>query len=384
MGRPHSTRNKFKFFFLILLLISTIFSLSTNIYFFKLNHYLLIPNTLFSLFIISVLYSVFFSKLRIITANFSVLIALLLSIESGFFLKSHIFSQDKNLGTYSYHFFESDPELGYKISAGPKTYTSIRTINKKIIYDVSYTIDKNGFRLTPKSQSNRACIWFLGDSFTFGEGLKNEESLPWIWAEEKKVNTRNFAVPGYGPHQILRFLELSHSYDHNDCKPDFIFLQLIPSHILRTLGNSSWDKNGPWYDIDNEGNLFLKGKFSDQVNKPKNIYLQKSYLVRYIESKITPPAFVTEHDWKVYKKIIQNIYTQSHKLNAKVVLLFWDIDISNKPLTYTEESKKILDDLNIDYVLASSLLGPKVEHYFIKGDGHPNAEGFKTVASKFN
>jgi hypothetical protein len=385
MGRYHSKRNRLKLILFVCLFSGTLASLVASLYFFNIKHYLLIPTSCLTIFIVTLLLSIYVPKLRILTVNITVLIGLILVGELSLFLKARILAQDKILGSYNYQYFIPDPDLGYKITPKDKIYTSIKTSGDKVIYDVSYHIDKNGFRITPQIKPNQECTWFVGDSFTFGEGVNDNQSLPWLWAEHKHVNTVNFGIHGYGPHQVLRVLELSETqkYTEQYCRPNTIFLQLLPEHILRASGVSNWDKNGPWYDLDPHGHLYLKGKFSDKPNVNQNIYLQKSYIIKYIESKITPPAHITPHHWAVYKKIIQAIKLQADQMQADFILLLWDMNPSGSPALYLKETTEILNNLNIKYILASSLLGSdlKPENYFIPQDGHPNFKAYQMIAA---
>ena len=55
------------------------------------------------------------------------------------------------------------------------------------IYDVTYTIDSHGLRKTPgitASAAARSAFLFFGGSFTFGEGLNDDETLPYQFAKE--------------------------------------------------------------------------------------------------------------------------------------------------------------------------------------------------------
>ena len=363
-------------------------SFFSAIYFHQLKNYLLVPTTLFSCFLAGILLSIYIKSIKILTLNFTVLMGLLLLLEAGFFLKARFFAQNANTGTYNYQYFIPDPNLGYKINPKNRIYTSIQKKGNNTIYDVTYHIDKNGFRITPRFKQNQDCIWFVGDSFTFGEGVNNSENLPWLWSKYKQVNTVNFGVHGYGPHQVLRLLETreKNNYTQKYCQPHVIFLQLLPEHVLRTSGAMSWDKNGPWYALDNHGNLYLKGKFSDKAHKTSNIYFQKSYLINYIESKITRPATTpSTHDWAVYKKIIAQINIESQKIHAKFIILLWDINATGDTPTYTKETKNILDSLNIDYLLASNILpADQIADYFITQDGHPTFKGYETIAKSDN
>jgi hypothetical protein len=68
------------------------------------------------------------------------------------------------------------------------------------IYDVSYSIDTEGMRTTPAGKgSGAAPVFFFGDSFTFGEGVSNGQTLAAAFARVTEHGTVNFGVPGVWP-----------------------------------------------------------------------------------------------------------------------------------------------------------------------------------------
>ena len=62
---------------------------------------------------------------------------------------------------------------------------------KKIFIDAKYNIDKRGNRKLPFSKSidYSKSILFLGGSLTFGEGLNDNETLPYYISRSLKVDT---------------------------------------------------------------------------------------------------------------------------------------------------------------------------------------------------
>lgn len=76
---------------------------------------------------------------------------------------------------------------------------------------VYYTIDETGFRVLPHvcSDSSLNSIVIFGDSFTFGVGLEDDEVMLYILQNSvrNKYKVYNFSVEGYGPHQMLSFIE---------------------------------------------------------------------------------------------------------------------------------------------------------------------------------
>ncbi len=82
----------------------------------------------------------------------------------------------------------------------------------KVVYDVDYTIDKKGHRIASNSAINKKfkkSVLFFGCSFTYGEGVKDNQSLPYVFnlKTNSKYNVANFGFSGYGVQQMLTILE---------------------------------------------------------------------------------------------------------------------------------------------------------------------------------
>jgi len=81
----------------------------------------------------------------------------------------------------------------------------------KMVYDITYNIDNNQRRITPtdsKLSKYKGKINVFGGSWVFGEGLNDNETLPYYLQKifpDYKVT--NFGFHGWGPHNALYLLE---------------------------------------------------------------------------------------------------------------------------------------------------------------------------------
>ncbi len=90
--------------------------------------------------------------------------------------------------------FDRDERYGYVLR--PNSRDSARTFD----YNVTYTIDAEGRRVTPSPAEPRATIVLAGDSFTFGIGVEDRETYAYLlgaryWPDVKVVNA---GVGGWG------------------------------------------------------------------------------------------------------------------------------------------------------------------------------------------
>lgn len=63
-------------------------------------------------------------------------------------------------------------------------------------YDVPFSLDENGFRNTSKGSLQKASLFFLGDSFGFGWGVKQDEIFSSVVAGLLHIKESNLSVPG--------------------------------------------------------------------------------------------------------------------------------------------------------------------------------------------
>lgn len=105
-------------------------------------------------------------------------------------------------------FLEPHRELGYRLRANLRELPGRLKRGGASLYETTYSTTRFGWRRTPvNEEAGRAAI-FLGDSYTFGHGLKATETLPARFAEKTGYYALNLGVPGWGAQQSLRALEL--------------------------------------------------------------------------------------------------------------------------------------------------------------------------------
>ncbi len=137
----------------------------------------------------------------------------------------------------------------------------------RTIYDVIYTIGPDHFRVVPEAAENSdACVLLFGDSFTFGDGVSDDETYAAqiVKRSGRRVAAQNFAVSGWGPHQFLAGLQSGRFQHAVRCRPtDAVFL-MIPSLIWRASGvTNPWDPTGPRYRLGADGRPIRDGALGD-------------------------------------------------------------------------------------------------------------------------
>jgi hypothetical protein len=108
-------------------------------------------------------------------------------------------------------------------------------------YVATYNTDSHRFRETESQQpgnENIPTILCLGGSFTFGQGVENDQTYPAYWDQAAPdVRVLNAGVNGWGTVQALLFLQ---RILESDSKPSLVTYGLIPSHADRNADRETW------------------------------------------------------------------------------------------------------------------------------------------------
>jgi lysophospholipase L1-like esterase len=117
------------------------------------------------------------------------------------------------------------------------------------------TIDVDGFRVTGAShRPTGGLIVAVGDSFTYGEDVGDQEAWPAQLQALTGERVLNAGVSGYGLDQIvLRAERIAETH-----RPSVIIVSFIAEDLHRTEMRRLWWHDKPWYEIE-EGQLVLKG-----------------------------------------------------------------------------------------------------------------------------
>jgi hypothetical protein len=205
----------------------------------------------------------------LLLVNFIVLVVLVVLVET---LWTRILTP-RNSGmplmieTASQEYTQKDQKLGFRPIPGVETQVTKR-IGNELLYSVSYGFDEFGRRITPQAKNlkTKKFAVFVGDSNTFGEGVENNQTLPFYFSKAMpEMRIYNYAFRGYGPNNVLALLQTSRLIDE---VPETEGLVIYPfklfqaRRLLGTLRFFSW-ANGehPRYILKN-GKLQRKGLFA--------------------------------------------------------------------------------------------------------------------------
>ncbi len=168
----------------------------------------------------------------------------------------------------SYDLFD---DVGYLLKPNQRV-TARLVAPGRTIYDVTYGIDGDGFRVMPANPANPdACVVLFGDSNTFGIGVQDDQTYAWQLAErgKGKLAVYNFGIGGSGPHQMLAGLQSGRFQKSLHCTPTHVVYFFIAEHIGRVTSRlAPWDPHGPRFRQGADGKPVRDGNFDTRPHDP--------------------------------------------------------------------------------------------------------------------
>lgn len=269
-----------------------------------------------------------------------------------------------------------DPELGYALNPGVRVSAS-RTMGDSALYRVTYTTTDDGVRRTRGNVHGDTWL-FMGCSFTFGDGVEDDETLPSRFSEQLgwNANVVNLGVSGYGAHQVLRLLETGRLGGAAPPVKHVIY-QAIQAHVARTAGRFRWNLDGPAYTISGD-TVRYDGPLHGRTFVRAFRLAERSDLLRLLISRFYLHRKPTAREIEVYGRIVERAGALAReKLGARFTVLYWD--------TTGLAPDPVLERLvatRLPIVRATSLVPlSELNRLRIPHDRHPTAEAYRRLAA---
>lgn len=298
------------------------------------------------------------------------------------------YSRDKEnleFSPYGSNWNNKDNITGYGPTEKNSKTQSRKLFNGQTVYDVIYTTDYKGRRITPQNENTAdTLILLFGCSFTFGEGLNDEETYAWKLSHllGAKYQIYNYGFHGFGSHQMLSLFQ-SNRLDYLNKKYNnvHIFYLTFKGIELRCAGHSKWDKQGPMYVADNNHSVKRVGTFNDFKPKALRGKFKQSLFAEYL--------------LKIYNHIMSPFETDPYKMCALDAAIIKEAEkISKEKFPYSTftvvmydkmpQTFEILNDYKIDILeFNDTFVGSDKDTYKIPLDGHPNALATDIIAEKY-
>ncbi len=156
-----------------------------------------------------------------------------------------------------------DPILGFRPKPDSEVIATA-TWGSELVYRQTYHFDSAAARVTPPAPDATDTYLFIGDSFIFGQGLSDDETMPSQFSKQNAPAARsvNLGVPGYGPNHLVRAFEAGLLDRYAERKVKAVVTWIIPAHLQRVTGDGSWLGSSPRYVLEN-GKLRYTGTFNE-------------------------------------------------------------------------------------------------------------------------
>jgi hypothetical protein len=251
------------------------------------------------------------------------------------------------------------------------------------VYDATYTIDRLGNRVAPENP-DRPAVVFFGCSYTFGDGIDDQQSLPWQFAEASghRFDVVNAGHSGHGAHQMLRMLETDHLAARLPRGVARAFYSAMDHHPARAAGLAAWDLEGPRYELEGDG-VAWRGPFLGHgpalLVKGAQSLFGSRWLPPWRDRPVDPP--VDEERWV---RIVSRAATLAReRWGAPLTTIMWDANSAGG-----ERMAALLRERGLDVLPVSSILPTgKGPADLIPDDWHPtpatNAHIARALAARF-
>jgi hypothetical protein len=285
-------------------------------------------------------------------------------------------------GEHARALFQRDDWLGYKPVPNTQVVAS-REKAGKVLYNVVYSIDSHGRRVTPVENLGSVShyILFFGGSYTFGEGVNDNETMPYYVSQlVPKYRSYNYGAGGYGPQHMLAKLQSEEITTEIDEPQGIVIYTFMIEHINRAIGSmgihSQRGELMPYYLIDTDGRLVRNSNLVSGRPTLSIFYwiASKSQTLRYFG--IDFPLRYSDEHLKTTVRIIEesrNTYRDKFNSDEFYVLIY--------PGLGFPELIPFLEAAGIRY-LDYSDIPPIYNDDFWLGEGHPTAKAHRIVAEK--
>lgn len=279
-----------------------------------------------------------------------------------FFIRNKVINHCREI-----HFFD-------KQGKRRKRYTNNKpSENEFILYDIVYSKYANGFRYTKCNINSNENYIFLGCSFTFGNGVNDDQTLPYSFSKlmNFEKNVLNCGLSGRSTNLAISIIE-SNIIDSFTCKNSqtkYFIYSLIDDHIPRNFRSNAYEL------LPRDNWLYKNGKF-EKVSQPfgtvKNMFARSYIYNKFFDDIINKYNKEYYENYMIKSlKLLQEIAETKYK--SKFIIIVWPKFDANS--VFVDNLKKT----NLDLIVLPEYFN--TQEYKIEKDGHPNAKANEELAN---
>lgn len=263
--------------------------------------------------------------------------------------------------------------------------------NNTLVWNTQYKIDSFGRRETPEALNLNAEKFavFYGGSRTFGQGVKDNETLPNSFQKlAPSYQVYNYGIPSAGPNIFLKKHQKQiFSQQVKQKKGLFIYVYDY-GHASRLLGlkETYWSYDTPYYDLSPDNELILQGSFWSARYFRSAFFFFGShsaiYQNTYLRTNWYSERNLSQNNLLIIKKTFLEMKKEASKHgNSDLVVVFFKIG----PHYPVDAVINTLQNSGIETIVFKPEQLPVYNNnnYFIY-DGHPTSSTYQTQAQLLN
>jgi hypothetical protein len=249
-----------------------------------------------------------------------------------------------------------------------------KTVGFTRVFDITATTNAAGFRVTPPAPKASASVVFMGCSYTFGHGVGDRETYPYLVGEAlgPRVAAYNISFNGWGPHELLAALQSGLVTSLVKEPPELVMVLTITDHVRRVVGRQveEWYGRSPRYVLE-DGVAVRRGRFGDDPSRPRYSYGDEGFWSSF-----------SSGDFALYGAVMKAIRDEVARRfpTSRFEVVLWDSD--HAPMR--EQVVDALRAADIEPHLSDEFLpdrpGEVAPYMISKHELHPGAEGLRLLA----
>lgn len=265
-----------------------------------------------------------------------------------------------------------DPRIGWKLPP-------LRSITESTpAYSVSYRSNRQGFRSRRDfaRPTRKRRIAFLGDSYTMGSGVEDEETFAHLIQQRlRKTQSYNFGIGGFGVDQMWQTLR----HYALDVEPDLVVLSFIRPNLPRAL--SAYRMGHDWLakpvfrlaggELEPMTPDDRPGALRRFVGRHSRL-LEIGRRVQYSISRNYPVGYT----WRLNRALFENVRDDCRAAGAPLVVVHIPVNRRHPAPMFERQ----FADMGIPFLDLGPHLPPDADRLYHRLDPHLNAAGHRWVA----
>jgi hypothetical protein len=252
--------------------------------------------------------------------------------------------------------WQPDERFGFRhVPAAKGTHTGYA-------FSVYYTLDDAGNRITPDPPRPFGSIVITGCSWTFGDGVRDEENYPFLlardyWPRYKVVNASSMA---WGTTQALLAVEDALAAEQ---PPGMVLYGFIAAHLMRNYRSQEWldimarfDRRIPHFELEGE-ELVFKGVMGPEAGLP-------------------PGPELHDQQASITTRLIVEMAGRCREMQVPFAVVSLPVNVPGEEL-YERRVREEAQAQGVTWIDIKHVCGPED---FLPKDGHPAPSGHEKIA----